>query len=163
MAKSNKNLFIGIGIAVVAIAAVIGIIVGLNSGKAGGGDGGDNGGKTSQTTGDLSASDLAIIDETVEFGDYDSMESLAKDIQNGYATGKVVKIEGIVAHPMSTYNVLQTSKDGSKSIGTQFIIEGVEEDAYPEDGDKVTITGKVVEKSALYFVIKTLPEFVVVE
>ena len=161
MAKSNKNLFIGIGVAAVAIVAIIGIIVGLNSGKTG--NGSDNNGGSSQTTGDISASDLAHIDETVEFGDYDSMESLAKEIQNGYATGKVIKIEGLVSHPMSNYSVVQKNKDNSKSIGTQFIIEGADESAYPEDGDKITITGKVVEKSALYFVIKTLPEFVVVE
>ena len=160
MAKSNKNLYIGIGIVVAVVAIVVGVVVGLNAGK---GDKGADNGNTSQTTGGLTASDLKSVDVEVEYGDYDKMSSLSKDIQNGYATGKVVKVDGVVSHPMSSYSVVQANADGSQKIGTQFIIESDDASVYPKDGDRIVITGKVVENSPMYFVIKTSPEFVVVE
>ena len=161
MAKSNKNLYIGIGAAVAVVAIIVGVVVGLNAGK--GGDNGGESGNSSQTTGGLRAADLKSVDVEVEYGDYDKMSTLAKEIQNGYATGKVVKVEGIVSHPMSSYSVVEANADGSQKIGTQFIIEGADTSAYPDDGDRIVITGKVVENSPLYFVIKTLPEFVEVK
>ena len=157
MAKSNKNLYIGIGVAVVAVAIIIGAVIGLNAGK---GDKGADNGNTSQTTDKLTASDLKTVDVEVEYGNYDEMTTLSKDIQNGYATGKVVKVDGIVSHPMSSYSVVQANTDGSQKIGTQFIIDGDDTIVYPKDGDRIVITGKVVENSPMYFVIKTLPEFV---
>lgn len=158
MAKSNKNLFIGIGAAVVVVAIVVGVIVGINAGKGGGG-----GGETSQTTGSLSESELSNVEVYVPYGDYDLMQTFSKDVQNGYATGKVVRIDGIVSHPMSNYSIVQKSSDGSSKIGTQFIIEGADENSYPKDGDRVEIVGKVVESSPLVFIIKTLPKFVTVK
>ena len=157
--KSNNNLIIGIGAAVVVVLVAVGVIIGINAGKGGGESGGDGGG-SSQTTGGLSKSDLANIDVYVPYGDYDGMQTLSKDIQNGYATGKVVKIDGLVSKPMSSYSIVQASSDGTKKIGTQFIIEGGSESDYPKDGDRVEIVGKVVENTPLVFVIKTLPEYV---
>ena len=161
--KSNNNLIIGIGAAVVVVLVAVGVIIGINAGKGGGESGGgdsDNGSNTSQNTGGLSKSDLANIDVYVPYGDYDGMQTLSKDIQNGYATGKVVKIDGLVSKPMSSYSIVQASSDGTKKIGTQFIIEGGSESNYPKDGDRVEIVGKVVENSPLVFIIKTLPEYV---
>ena len=157
--KSNNNLIIGIGAAVVVVLVAVGVIIGINAGKGGGESGGDGGG-SSQTTGGLSKSDLANIDVYVPYGDYDGMQTLSKDIQNGYATGKVVKIDGLVSKPMSSYSIVQASSDGTKKIGTQFIIEGGSESDYPKDVDRVEIVGKVVENTPLVFVIKTLPEYV---
>ena len=158
--KSNKNLYIGIALLVVAVAVMVGVVLALNN-KGGNGDSGDNGNGTSQDASGLSAADLSQVDVTVEYGDYDKMFSLAKDIQNGNATGKVVKIEGVVSHPMSSYSVVEANKGGTEKIGTQFIIEG--ETGYPNDKDRIVITGKVVELSPLVYVIKTLPEYVVVK
>ncbi len=123
MAKSNKNLYIGIGVAVVAVAIIAGAVVGLSAGRNSGDNEGGNSGDTSQTSDGLKASDLKNVDAEVEFGDYDGMSILAKDIQNGYAIGKVVKIEGTVSHPMSAYSVVEANADGSQKIGTQFIID----------------------------------------
>ena len=160
MAKSKNNniIYIGIVAVVIIVAIIIGIVVGNNGGN--GGDEGSGGEETSQTEG-LTASDLATVDVTVEYGDYDGMEALAKDIQNGYATGKVVQIEGDVSHPMSTYSIVEQNEDGTGSIGTRFIIVG--ETGYPEDKDHVVITGKVIELEPLVYVIQTLPDFVEVQ
>ena len=156
--KNNKTLFIGIAaVVVVIVAVVIGLLVGKGKTDE---PSGDNGG-ISQNESGFKASELANVDVTVEYGDYDSMWTLSKAIQNGEMTGKVVKIDGLVSHPGSLYSVIQRSEDGTKGIGTQFIIEG--ESEYPEDEEHIVITGKVVEKDTLYFVIKTLPEFIEVK
>ena len=151
MRKDNRNLIIGIVVAVVVvIAIIIGIIVG-NSAKPAD-DGGEPG--PSEPTADYS-----MVDEVIGFGDYGAMEIQAKSIQNGEMTGKIVQIDGIVSHPMSKYSIVEEDENGN-GIGTEFVIEGVDEDGYPQDGDHIIITGEIIEKEPLYFVIKTTPEYV---
>ena len=160
MAKAKNNNLIYIGIAVVVVVAVIiGVIVAVKgNGGNNGGDGGDNGG-TSQDAG-LTAADLAKVDVEIEYGDYDGMEKLSKSIQNGEMTGKVVKIDGVVMHPGTSYSIGQANASGSAKIGTQFDILDAAAAYYPADKDRVAITGKVVEKEPLYYMIETLQEFV---
>lgn len=102
-------------------------------------------------------------DIEIEYGDYDAMESLSKDIQNGYMTGKVVKVVGLVSHPGTYYSVVQPSSDGTKKIGTVFTIEDGTEEDYPNDGDKIEITAKVVETSTLNFQLVTTKDYVSIE
>ena len=153
MAKSKNNnvLYIGIGVAVVVVIAIVIAVVMMNKNKSSdnGGDGGtsDNGGS--------SIVEYNSVDESIDLGDYEGMQTLSKAIQNGEMVGKIVKIHGLVSHPMSTYSVVQENEDGTQKIGTQFIIDDAEDDEYPEDGDEIVITGEVVEKSPMYFVIKT--------
>ena len=157
-AKNNNLLYIGIA-AVVVIVVVIGVIVAVKgNGGNNGGDGGDNGG-TSQDAG-LTAADLAKVDVEIEYGDYDGMEELSKAIQNGEMTGKVVKIDGIVMHPGTSYSIGQANESGSAKIGTQFDIVDAAAIYYPADGDRVILIGKVVEKQPLVYMIETLQEFV---
>ena len=157
MAKKNNNLiYIGI-VVVVVIAIVIGVIVAVR-GNNGGGTG-DNGGDASQNAG-LTAADLANVDVEIEYGDYDGMQTLSKSIQNGEMTGKVVKIDGVVMHPGTSYSIGQANESGSAKIGTQFDIVDAAAIYYPADGDRVVITGKVVEKQPLVYMIETLQEFV---
>lgn len=156
--KDNKKLYICIAAVVVVLAIVVGVVIAKGSGNSG--DNGSNDNGSSQATG-LKASDLKNVDVEIEYGDYDGMYTLSKSIQNGEMTGKVVKIEGKVSHPMSTYSVVESNEGGTGSIGTQFIIEGDAE--YPNDKDRIVITGKVVENTPMYFVIKTLPEFIEVK
>ena len=142
----DKKLKIIIPAAIVAVIAIVGIVIGLNAGKSGSSDG-------------SGSSKYASIDTEVLFGDYSAMFNLSKDIQNGYATGKVVKVDGVVSHPGTLYSIIESTEDGSKNVGTEFIIEG-DNVTYPEDGTRVVITGEVAEKSTLYYVIKTTSEFV---
>ena len=156
-AKNNNLLYIGIA-AVVVIAVAIGVIVAVkgNSGNNGG-DGGNGG--TSQNAG-LTAADLAKVDVEIEYGDYYSMEELSKSIQNGEMTGKVVKIDGVVMHPGTSYSIGQANASGSAKIGTQFDIVDAAAAYYPADKDRVVITGKVVEKQPLVYMIETISDFV---
>lgn len=150
-AKSNKNMIIGIAVAAVVVVAVIVGVVLMNK-KNGGTESGGNGGSSSKV-------DYSDVDVSVEFGDYDTMYAQAKAIQNGEMTGKIIEIDGLVSHPMSKYSVVEPSGSGEK-IGTEFEIEGMSEEDYPNDGDRIVIAGEVVEKSPLYFIIKTTPDYV---
>ena len=162
MVKNNKKtLYIGIG-AVVVIAIVVGVVL-MNNNK-GSSDQGNNGGTAQNSNGGasegtgLKASELENVDVVVEYGDYDAMYDLSKSIQNGEMVGKVVKIDGDVSHPMSTYSIVQHNADGSQSIGTQFVIDGNVE--YPDDDDRAVIIGKVIETDPMVFVIQTIPGYV---
>ena len=144
--QQNKGMIIGIA---VTVAVVIAIIVGIVVAKTSGGNGsGDNGGAETEQ-----------VDKSIDFGDYDAMYEQAKAIQNGDILGAVIKIDGIVSHPMSKYSIVEKDENGS-AIGTEFIIEGIEESEYPQDGDRIIITGQVIEKEPLYFVIATTPQYV---
>ena len=154
MVKNNKKtLYIGIG-AVVVIAIVVGIIIAVtrSSGNNNEGDG------TNQST-VYTAGDFTPIQQSIEFGDYNTMFSLAKEIQNGEAIGKIVEIDGYVSHPGSKYSIVQKSADGTKSIGTEFVIEG-DSAFYPQDGERVVLVGKVVEREPLYYNLATIQELV---
>lgn len=156
--KQNKNLIIGIAIAaVVVIAIIVGVIVAKNGNKGDEGNGADDGG-AGQVEG-VEEMDLSNIDVTVGYGDYDVMFAQSKAIQNGEMIGQVIRIDGVVSHPMSKYSIGQKGDNG-QFIGTEFIIEGADESEYPEDGEHVVITGEVIEKQPLYFVIKTTPQYI---
>ena len=148
--KISKNIVIGcIVAAVVVIAIIVGVIVAT---KGKGNDGGSGGQEINQV-------DYSIIDVSIDYGDYDAMYTEAKAIQNGESTGKIIKIDGVVSHPLSKYSIVEESEGGNK-IGTEFEIEGASEDDYPKDGQRVVITGEVIEKQPLYFIIKTAPKYV---
>lgn len=156
--NSKKTMYIWIAIAavvVIAAAIIIGITMANNN------TGSDNTGTSSTDSDTVTAAELKNVNVTVDYGDYATMSTLSSEIQNGRANGKIVKIEGVVSHPGSLYSIMQESADGSGSIGTQFVIEG--DGTYPQDGDRVIITGKVVEISPAYYIIKTLPGFIKVQ
>lgn len=157
--SSNNNIIIIAVVAVVAIVAAVLLIVKPFDKKD------DN--QNNQENSQQSASSRVSKDElkktpdvTVEFGDYEGMKTLSKDIQNGYATGKIVTIEGTVNHPMTMYSIVQKNESGSQSIGTNFIIDDMETADYPKDKERIKITAKVVETDTLNFQLVTLKEFV---
>lgn len=159
MAKQqNKGMIIGIAVAVVVvIAIIIGVVVAVTGGGNGGSDGGEP--ETGRTNNYETEMDFSNIDASVAFGDYDTMYTQAKAIQNGEMVDAVIKIDGIVSHPMSKYSIVEKDGNGS-AIGTEFIIDGLDESSYPQDGDHIVITGRIIEKEPLYFVIQTTPQYV---
>lgn len=160
--KQNKNMIIGVAVAaVVLIVVVIAVLIVKGNGNDSidsgiDTNGGTNAGQIENNTTPVRYDD---IDVSVEYGDYEEMFAQSKSIQNGEMLGKIVKIDGIVSHPMSNYSIGQEDENGS-FVGTQFVIEGAQDGDYPEDGDHVVITGEVVENSPMYFVIRTSPQYV---
>ena len=155
MEKSNKGLYIGIIAAVILVVAVIvGVILSNNNSEE------IEGGDISESQIE-DGSTFEEVDQDIPFGSFEEMQDLSKSIQNGEITGQIVRIEGLVSHPMTKYSIVQVSEDGSQKIGTEFEIEGLDESEYPEDGARVVITGEVVEKEPLYFVIRTNPQYVI--
>lgn len=165
--NQNQSLIIGITIAIIATIAIVGIVIGIllaNNNKGedlDGADGADviNSTDSAQIAEDEQETDFSNVDVSVGFGDYDVMYAQAQAIQNGEMVGKIIRIDGIVSHPMSKYSIVEENENGSK-IGTEFIIEGIDESEYPQDGDHVVITGEIIEKEPLYYVIKTSPRYV---
>lgn len=111
--------------------------------------------------GALIPEDLANVDITIKYGDFDGMVALADDIKNYRADDKVVQIDGEVLHFAEgmSYNIVEPSADGKERRGTSFVIQGAEESAYPSDGTHIKITGKVTEDGLSRHIL-TLPEFV---
>lgn len=99
---------------------------------------------------------------SIAYGDYEAMGELSHQIQNGDLDGKVVKIDGVVAHPITSYAIVQTVPDPKSRVGSSFIIQGALEDAYPVDGAHIEMTAKVCEMAGDYGgrVLVTLPEAV---
>lgn len=149
--KKNKGIIVGIVVAVVVLVAVVAVVLVTKGDREEVIESGDGG--------IVVQMDYSEPDVVIEYGDYDTMRAQSKAIQNGEMLGKTVRIEGIVSHPMTKYSIVQEDEDGNK-IGTEFVIEGLDEDEYPQDGERVVISGEVIEKSTLYYIIKTRPEFV---
>ena len=149
--KKNKGMLVGIAVAVVVLIVVMVVVLITKGDREEVIESGDGGIAVQM--------DYSEPDVVVEYGDYDTMRTQSKAIQNGEMLGKTIRIEGIVSHPMTKYSIVQEDEDGNK-IGTEFVIEGLDEDEYPQDGERVVISGEVIEKSTLYYIIKTRPEFV---
>ena len=135
------------GVAVVAAVATVAVVMINKNGGSGAG-------------GASLVEDLKKVDAMISFDDYEGMQNLAKDIQNGKMTGKVVEIDGLVSHPGQSYSIVEKSADGKQKIGTVFTIDDGGEADYPSDGTRVTITAKVIEKGSLNFQLVTLKEYV---
>ena len=161
---SNKTL-IGIiaAVAIVAVVAVVAVVVINNNKGASAPSDPASSTNTSDSASDstsVTATELSTTTPaaTISYGDFDAMQSLSKDIQNGRRTGQIVTIDGLVNHPGTPYSIVEPSADGKTKIGTVFTIK--DSDTYPADGDRVTITAKVVEVSPMNFQLVTLKDFV---
>ena len=111
----------------------------------------------------ITAADLANVDIVIEYGDYDAMKELSANIQNARGEGSVVQVDGMVVNygQGMSYSIVEQTADGSARIGTVFQIEGASDADYPQDGQRVKITGIVGSDETGYtYFIKTLPEFV---
>lgn len=157
-AKGSKTMTYAI-IGVLAVALIGGGIFLLTRNK------GDNNGGNSSDVPEVVEPTVVTAAElngeravTIAYGDYEAMQTLASDIQNGRMTGKIVEIDGIVSHPGTSYSITEASADGTTKIGTVFNIK--DGSAYPEDGKRARVIAKVVEESAMNFQLATLKDFV---
>lgn len=110
------------------------------------------------------SADLSNPEITIADGDYDAMESFAKELQSGQNEGKVVKITGINSRSNfgAKASIMESNGDGKK-IGTTYIITGADSiDAYPAEDATIEITGVVTKSdNGISCQIEVAPENVV--
>ncbi|MBQ3379547.1 MAG: hypothetical protein IJG50_06745 [Clostridia bacterium] len=106
---------------------------------------------------------LVDPDVVINYGDYAAMSDLASAIQNGEMDGALVAIDGDVSQFSSgmSFSITERDEEAGQSIGTTFLIQGAPESAYPADGTRVVIIGKVaIDPSGNFYCINTLPDAV---
>ena len=88
--------------------------------------------------------DLSNPSVVVEFGDFDAIEKLAKDMQNfAVEENTVIKITGLYSCPGTTPSIVEDDGTGKAKKGiSMFLEDGVEK---PADGTKIEAVGVAVK------------------
>ncbi|MCI6652148.1 MAG: hypothetical protein MSH11_01800 [Ruminococcus sp.] len=119
----------------------------------------DNGGETpdnnslvsSQSDSDSSnessseaKADLSSPSVVVEFGDFDAIEKLGKDMQSfAVEENTVIKITGLYSCPGTTPSIVEEDSTGKTKLGISMYLEdGIEK---PADGTKIEAVGVAVK------------------
>lgn len=119
---------------------------------------GGNGGETSDNNSSVSSqsgnssnesssgakADLSNPSVVVEFGDFDAIEKLGKDMQNfAVAENTVIKITGLYSCPGTTPSIVEDDGTGKTKKGiSMFLEDGIEK---PADGTKIEAVGVAVK------------------
>lgn len=160
--KNTKKPIAPIIICVVVVLVIAGVTIWLVT-KNNTNNSSSSGESSSQTEGaKVTSSELVTgqVSDEIGYGDFSAMQTLSKAIQNGKKTGSIVSVDGIVSHKGKSYSIGENNPDKNGYIGTVFNIEDGSESDYPKDGDRITITAKVVEISPMNFQLVTLKSFV---
>lgn len=120
------------------------------SGK--GGETPDNNSSISSQSGNSSSNesssganiDLSNPSVVVEFGDFDAIEKLAKDMQNfAVEENTVIKITGLYSCPGTTPSIVEENGTEKTKVGiSMFLEDGIEK---PADGAKIEAVGVAVK------------------
>ena len=88
--------------------------------------------------------DLSNPSVVVEFGDFDAIEKLAKDMQNfAVEENTVIKITGLYSCPGTTPSIVEDDGTGKAKKGISMYLEdGIEK---PADGTKIEAVGVAVK------------------
>lgn len=100
----------------------------------------------------------------VTIGDFKSMNDFIDGFQTGEYDGKVIKITGVNRHYGNTCSIVQ-QKDNGSSIGVTWeVLDGTFPDDYPENEQKITISGVVeVTTEEGYRAIEVLKDNIIIE
>lgn len=102
---------------------------------------------------DVSGVDFSSPSIVIEDGDFDGMVSLVTDMSNfAVEEGTIVEVTGHVGPTEMTHSILVDSGEGT-ARGTNFIVVGLADDAYPPDETPIHITGVLRKGEYGYFVI----------
>ena len=86
----------------------------------------------------------------VEFGDYDGINKLGKDLQNfAVEEGTVIKVTGLISRDFKDPSINERNSDDTGSMGITMFLDGMDEADYPEDGAKVEVVG--ITQKGQYF------------
>lgn len=102
-----------------------------------------SGNSSNESSSDAKA-DLSNPFVVVEFGDFDAIEKLGKDMQNfAVAENTVIKITGLYSCPGTTPSIVEDDGTGKAKKGiSMFLEDGIEK---PADGTKIEAVGVAVK------------------
>ncbi len=105
---------------------------------------------------DVSGVDFSSPSVVIAEGDYDAMETLAKQMQNfEIDAGTVVEITGEVGASMMSHTIVVPNEDHSQRTGTTFELTGDTLPEVPSDGTPIHIVGVV--RMGEYFNVLVVP------
>ena len=117
-----------------------------------GGETSDNNSLVSSQSGNSSSNesssgakaDLSNPSVVVEFGDFDAIEKLGKDMQNfAVEENTVIKITGLYSCPGTTPSIVEDDGTGKTKKGiSMFLEDGIEK---PADGTKIEAVGVAIK------------------
>lgn len=101
-------------------------------------------GNSSNESSSGAKADLSNPSVVVEFGDFDAIEKLGKDMQNfAVAENTVIKITGLYSCPGTTPSIVEDDGTGKTKKGiSMFLEDGIEK---PADGTKIEAVGVAVK------------------
>ena len=101
-------------------------------------------GNSSNESSSGAKADLSNPSVVVEFGDFDAIEKLGKDMQNfAVAENTVIKITGLYSCPGTTPSIVEDDGTGKTKKGISMYLEdGIEK---PADGTKIEAVGVAVK------------------
>ena len=101
-------------------------------------------GNSSNESSSGAKADLSNPSVVVEFGDFDAIEKLGKDMQNfAVAENTVIKITGLYSCPGTTPSIVEDDGTGKAKKGISMYLEdGIEK---PADGTKIEAVGVAVK------------------
>ena len=109
-------------------------------------------------TEDWSAAQAQLQDTiSIAYGDYDAMSAFSKKCQNGdYADGQTVTIDGRLSiSPMGSVSIGQRNDAKGEYVGTMLVVNGWNEDNYPQDETRVKVSGRLKRNEQFWFLYIT--------
>ena len=94
---------------------------------------------------------------SIAYGDYDAMSAFSKKCQNGdYADGQTVTIDGRLSiSPMGSVSIGQRNDAKGEYVGTMLVVNGWNEDNYPQDETRVKVSGRLKRNEQFWFLYIT--------
>ena len=98
---------------------------------------------TAETTVEATTGDISNPSVIIRLGDVEPMSEFVKSVENGEMDGVAVMIEGVAEKFGSDYSIMEKDEESGESYGVTYVVADFEDGDYPEDGEKIWITGIV--------------------
>ncbi len=112
---------------------------------------------------DLTAADYSNPAVTIEYGDFELIQTVTKDMQTGKYDGKVIKVTGISQKRMSSCTVMERDESTGTGYGMTYYLDGKPNlSEYPAEDAKVELLGVVTVGDYDVRALTVLPDKVTV-
>ncbi len=112
---------------------------------------------------DLASADYSNPAVTIEFGDFELIQTVTQDMQTGKYDGQVIKVTGISEKRMSNCTVLEKDESTGNGYGMSYYLDGQPDlSEYPDEEAKVELLGVVTVGEYDVRALTVLPDKVTV-